>query len=80
MSTTSSCPYATDWFSIGVPDRAAIEALAARLDRLGAPHAEIERTPVGWVLPMLHDPDGHEVRFYTIATHDDERPEKGEQS
>jgi hypothetical protein len=21
-------------------------------------------TPIGWVLPGLHDPDGHEMRFY----------------
>ena len=26
----------------------------------------MQRTPVGWVLPGIHDPDGHEVRFYTV--------------
>jgi hypothetical protein len=24
---------------------------------------------IGWILPMLHDPDGHEVRFYTSQHH-----------
>jgi hypothetical protein len=24
---------------------------------------------IGWILPELHDPDGHEVRFYTTAHH-----------
>lgn len=23
----------------------------------------------GWILPRLHDPDGHEVRFYTQQHH-----------
>ncbi|WP_127354488.1 VOC family protein [Actinacidiphila soli] len=58
-----------DYFAIGVPDEAAIEALAARLDDLGERHGEVIRTRVGWILPLLHDPDGHEVRFYTIAEH-----------
>jgi hypothetical protein len=29
---------------------------------------------IGWILPELHDPDGHEVRFYTIAHHTDLAP------
>jgi hypothetical protein len=24
---------------------------------------------IGWILPELHDPDGHEVRFYTLQHH-----------
>jgi hypothetical protein len=24
----------------------------------------VVQTPVGWVLPGLRDPDGHEMRFY----------------
>ena len=24
---------------------------------------------IGWILPGPHDPDGHEVRFYTIQHH-----------
>ena len=55
-----------DYFAIGVPGRDAIEALAARFTTSGDAHAGVMRTPVGWVLPGVHDPDGHEVRFYTV--------------
>lgn len=55
-----------DYFAIGVPGRDAIEALAAALRERGEDHAGVLRTPVGWVLPGLHDPDGHEIRFYTV--------------
>jgi catechol 2,3-dioxygenase-like lactoylglutathione lyase family enzyme len=58
-----------DYFSIGVPDRGAIEALAAWLDSLGEHHGGVHRAMRGWILPYLHDPDGHEVRFYTIEEH-----------
>ncbi len=60
-----------DYFAIGVPDRAAIEALAARLTGLGEEHAGVHPASAGWILPMLHDPDGHEVRFYTVEHHTD---------
>jgi catechol 2,3-dioxygenase-like lactoylglutathione lyase family enzyme len=60
-----------DYFSVGVPDRAGIEALAAHLDVLGLAHAGVHRASEGWILPMLLDPDGHEVRFYTHARHED---------
>ena len=55
-----------DYFAIGVPGQAAIERLADRFSELGDAHAGVQRTPVGWVLPGVHDPDGHEVRFYTV--------------
>lgn len=58
-----------DYFAIGVPSQAAIEDLAARLDALGEQHAGVHEASIGWILPMLHDPDGHEVRFYTIQHH-----------
>jgi catechol 2,3-dioxygenase-like lactoylglutathione lyase family enzyme len=58
-----------DYFAIGVPDRGAIEALAARLTALGEEHAGVHQATSGWILPLLHDPDGHEVRFYTIEHH-----------
>lgn len=58
-----------DYFAIGVPDRPAIEALAHRLSELGDAHAGVHRASVGWILPHLHDPDGHEVRFYTHTHH-----------
>ena len=55
-----------DYFAIGVPGRDAIDALAARFTTLHDEHAGVMRTPVGWVLTGVHDPDGHEVRFYTV--------------
>jgi hypothetical protein len=63
-----------DYFSIGVPDRTALEALAAHLTALGQPHAGVHFATVGWILPMLHDPDGHEVRFYSMEAHADIDP------
>ncbi len=64
-----------DYFSIGVPDKEAIETLATRLLDLGEEHAGVHFATIGWVLPMLHDPDGHEVRFYTVAQHTSATPE-----
>jgi hypothetical protein len=49
-----------------VPDRGSIQALAAHLSALGEEHAGVHFASIGWILPMLHDPDGHEVRFYTM--------------
>jgi catechol 2,3-dioxygenase-like lactoylglutathione lyase family enzyme len=58
-----------DYFSIGVPDRARMVALADHLTALGERHAGVHFATLGWILPMLHDPDGHEVRFYTTESH-----------
>jgi catechol 2,3-dioxygenase-like lactoylglutathione lyase family enzyme len=58
-----------DFFAIGVPDRAALDALAERLTALGDDHAGVQEATVGWILPLTHDPDGHEVRFYTTLHH-----------
>jgi catechol 2,3-dioxygenase-like lactoylglutathione lyase family enzyme len=58
-----------DYFSIGVPTRAALEALAARLTELGDGHAGVQVASLGWILPGLSDPDGHEIRFYTTQSH-----------
>lgn len=60
-----------DYFSIGVPAKAAIEALARRLTALGERHAGVHFATAGWILPGTHDPDGHEVRFYTTEHHTD---------
>jgi catechol 2,3-dioxygenase-like lactoylglutathione lyase family enzyme len=60
-----------DYFSIGVPSKEAIEELAARLTELGEEHAGVHFATIGWILPGLHDPDGHEVRFYTTERHRD---------
>ncbi|MEU1428436.1 VOC family protein [Nocardia sp. NPDC005746] len=58
-----------DFFSIGVPDRAALETLARHLNGLGESHAGVHRASLGWILPELRDPDGHEVRFYSMESH-----------
>jgi catechol 2,3-dioxygenase-like lactoylglutathione lyase family enzyme len=58
-----------DYFAIGVSDKEAIDQLAARLTGLGEAHAGVHRASAGWILPDLHDPDGHEVRFYTHQHH-----------
>jgi catechol 2,3-dioxygenase-like lactoylglutathione lyase family enzyme len=60
-----------DYFSIGVPTKAALEALARRLTALGEAHAGVHFATVGWILPDTHDPDGHEIRFYTTQAHTD---------
>ena len=60
-----------DYFSIGVPTKAALEALAGRLTALGEAHAGVHFATIGWILPGAHDPDGHEVRFYTTQSHTD---------
>jgi len=65
-----------DYFAIGVPDREAIDQLADRLTALGERHAGVHWASVGWILPDLHDPDGHEVRFYTHQHHTE--PDTGE--
>ena len=52
---------------MGAPDKAALDELARRLDNLGEPHGPVLRTPAGWVLPDLHAPDGHEMRFYVTG-------------
>jgi catechol 2,3-dioxygenase-like lactoylglutathione lyase family enzyme len=63
-----------DYFSIGVPDEKTIRELAERLDELGIDHGGVHRTTVGWILPMTHDPDGHEVRFYSMDVQQDALP------
>jgi catechol 2,3-dioxygenase-like lactoylglutathione lyase family enzyme len=60
-----------DYFSIGVSSKEAMDALAARLTALGEHHAGVHFATIGWILPDLHDPDGHEVRFYTTQHHDE---------
>ena len=55
-----------DYFAIGVPGHDAIEALATHLKERGVHHEGVQRTPVGWVLLGVQDPDGHAVRFYTV--------------
>lgn len=63
-----------DYFAIGVPDKDAIDLLAARLNGLGEQHAGVHFASIGWILPELHDTDGHEVRFYTLVHHTEPDP------
>jgi catechol 2,3-dioxygenase-like lactoylglutathione lyase family enzyme len=65
-----------DYFIIGVPDHATIDQLAARLDALGEPHGGVHQAGLGWIMPFLHDPDGHEVRFYTVEHHTSSEPDE----
>lgn len=65
-----------DYFSIGVPDKQSIEQLAQRLSAQGEQHGGVHFASIGWILPMLHDPDGHEVRFYTVQHHTEVTPDR----
>lgn len=58
-----------DYFAIGVPDKESLEQLARRLTEFGDEHAGVHFATIGWILPGTHDPDGHEVRFYTTQHH-----------
>lgn len=58
-----------DYFCLGVPGKATIDQLAGWLADQGEQHAGVRRASTGWILPGLHDPDGHEIRFYTIEQH-----------
>jgi catechol 2,3-dioxygenase-like lactoylglutathione lyase family enzyme len=63
-----------DYFSIGVRDRGQLAELAEHLTKLGERHGGVHFATVGWILPMLHDPDGHEIRFYSTESHTDLDP------
>ena len=52
-----------DYFAFGAPNRKALEELAARLTALGEHHPGVHPGTIGWVLPHVKDPDGHELRF-----------------
>jgi catechol 2,3-dioxygenase-like lactoylglutathione lyase family enzyme len=58
-----------DFFSYGVAGKEEIDAMARHLTALGEQHGGVHLATVGWILPGTMDPDGHEVRFYTTATH-----------
>lgn len=42
----------------------------ARLDALDEPHGGVVTGHQGWALTGLHDPDGLELRLYTVERHD----------
>jgi hypothetical protein len=57
-------------FGIGLPSRAAIEALAAELDSRGIPHGGVQGAFVDVKLPFVEDPDGNLVSFYVKPSAD----------
>nr|WP_030457214.1 VOC family protein [Herbidospora cretacea] len=55
-----------DPLAIAVPTLEALRAWTARLDALGVPHTGIAEGSVGWLVGGLIDPDGVEIRLYTL--------------
>ena len=55
-----------DPVALAVPDRAELERWRDRLDGQGEVHGGIVEGHVGSVLVGLHDPDGIEVRLYSV--------------
>ncbi|MEV0596070.1 VOC family protein [Nonomuraea cavernae] len=55
-----------DPVALGVPTLEALRAWADHLDTLGERRGEIAEGSVGWLIPGLIDPDGIEIRLYTV--------------
>ncbi|RAS71348.1 hypothetical protein C8D87_1011649 [Lentzea atacamensis] len=49
-----------------MPGKDALNALAANLAARGVAHDGVMRTRVGWLLSGITDPDGYDIRFYTV--------------
>lgn len=60
-----------DPVTFAVPTVADLEDWQQRLDELHQPHGGIVGGHQGWALVGLHDPDGIEVRLYTLPTGED---------
>ena len=58
-----------DPIALAVTSRADLESWARHLNDLNVPHDGIVSGHVGWVITGLHDPDGIEVRLYTLEEH-----------
>jgi catechol 2,3-dioxygenase-like lactoylglutathione lyase family enzyme len=59
-----------DPIALAVPGVADLNAWVSHLDELGVAHSPIAEGSVGWLVGGLTDPDGIEIRLYTLATHD----------
>jgi catechol 2,3-dioxygenase-like lactoylglutathione lyase family enzyme len=59
-----------DPFALAVPTHSDLQQWRDRLDRFGEPHGGIVVGQIGWVIAGVHDPDGIEVRLYTVERHD----------
>jgi catechol 2,3-dioxygenase-like lactoylglutathione lyase family enzyme len=58
-----------DPIALAVADREELEAWARHLDELSQPHGGIVTGHIGWVIVGLNDPDGMEIRLYTLEEH-----------
>jgi hypothetical protein len=58
-----------DPIALAVTDRSELEAWARHLDELNQPNGGIVTGHRGWVIVGLCDPDGVEVRLYTLEEH-----------
>ena len=55
-----------DPVALAVGTRADLETWVERLDQQGVVHQPIAKTHAGWIVTGIHDPDGIEVRLYTL--------------
>lgn len=63
-----------DPVTFAVPTLEALQEWQQRFDGLAETHGGIVAGHQGWALVGLHDPDGIEVRLYTLPTTDDSAP------
>ena len=61
-----------DPIALAVTTRSQLEAWACHLETLGEPSDGLATGKVGWVITGLRDPDGIEVRLYTLETRREE--------
>jgi len=59
-----------DPLAMGVSTREELERWRDQFDGLGEHHGGIVQGHQGWALIGLHDPDGTEIRLYTLERHD----------
>ncbi len=55
-----------DPVALGVPTLDALRAWSGHLDALGVAHGEIAEGSIGWLIGGILDPDGIEIRLYTL--------------
>lgn len=61
-----------DPIALAVASSAELDTWARHLDDLEEPHGGIVNGHIGWVIVGLKDPDGIEVRLYTLEEHAEE--------